>query len=882
MRIHRITLRNFRGVGDCTIEPRPVGVTIIEGDNEVGKSSLVEALDLLVNTKASAASRAVKAVQPAGRDVGAEVEAEIESGPYRFVYRKRWNKEKLTELTVLHPAREQLTGDDAHDRVQEILAATMDLQLWNALRVSQGGTLSQGSFGALREGSLGAALDVAAHGDLAGDSEESLWERITAERDRYWTTTFQKSKERKDLDVAIANEQEHLDHAEAQLKSLESDAEEVRSLGESVKSLEASLEQAEKDLDALSTRAKDARAILRNLEIASGKRLNASLELQLRQHEHDDRLEAARRVADARSALGQLEQTKTDGGPSLDEVAGEVDGTEARVRQAEDELSAAEDELKAATGSRGLLDDVVHLQQWTERCERAVKASSDLREAEKELMGRRVDSAALQALEEAHLAVVKAEAAEQGAGTLAIEALATVDIVVDGEPTSLEKGSELKSASADMQVEIPGVVRVQFQASSVGRGLAGGRLKAQSQLDDLLRSAGVADIVEARQSNQRRIDVEKDISFARRQIKENLNDLTLEDLEEKVSTVRESISARGIDPDLPDTDVSHAAAVAADEAVEKAEGALASARSRHREAVDAAAVARARADVVGAEIRGIEERISSARESLGELESALEESRSSRSDEQIAADLADATIALESATTEVEQLSAAASQADAEQIIALETNARGVVERLTANVADRRESLIRLQAKIDALGERGLADARDTAATSLTSLGSRRDRLDLRSDAARLLYETFLERRSEARSRYVEPLRDAITRLGRLVFGSDLEIELGDDLAVSSRTLSGSTLDFDQLSTGAREQIGILGRLACATLVDADEGVPVIFDDALGWTDSARLKSMGAAISVAGRHCQIIVLTCMTDRYASVGDAAVIRLPASR
>jgi hypothetical protein len=35
---------------------------------------------------------------------------------------------------------------------------------------------------------------------------------------------------------------------------------------------------------------------------------------------------------------------------------------------------------------------------------------------------------------------------------------------------------------------------------------------------------------------------------------------------------------------------------------------------------------------------------------------------------------------------------------------------------------------------------------------------------------------------------------------------------------------------------------------------------------------------MGAAISKAGRSCQIIVLTCTPGRYASVGDASVVQL----
>jgi hypothetical protein len=36
---------------------------------------------------------------------------------------------------------------------------------------------------------------------------------------------------------------------------------------------------------------------------------------------------------------------------------------------------------------------------------------------------------------------------------------------------------------------------------------------------------------------------------------------------------------------------------------------------------------------------------------------------------------------------------------------------------------------------------------------------------------------------------------------------------------------------------------------------------------------------MGAAIGVAARNCQVIVLTCTPERYSAVGNARVVRLP---
>ena len=44
MRLQRIAIRNFRGVDSSEVTFATEGVTIVEGDNETGKTSLAERL----------------------------------------------------------------------------------------------------------------------------------------------------------------------------------------------------------------------------------------------------------------------------------------------------------------------------------------------------------------------------------------------------------------------------------------------------------------------------------------------------------------------------------------------------------------------------------------------------------------------------------------------------------------------------------------------------------------------------------------------------------------------------------------------------------------------------------------------------------------------
>ena len=67
----------YRGVDSREIE-FGTGVTIVEGPNEAGKTSLIEALYTLIKELDSSGKQAIKAVKPVDRDVGSTVEAEIE------------------------------------------------------------------------------------------------------------------------------------------------------------------------------------------------------------------------------------------------------------------------------------------------------------------------------------------------------------------------------------------------------------------------------------------------------------------------------------------------------------------------------------------------------------------------------------------------------------------------------------------------------------------------------------------------------------------------------------------------------------------------------------------------------------------------------------
>ena len=188
MKLHRLVLKNYRGIEHREIDFPDHGVVVVSGANEIGKSSMVEALDLLLESRDRSTKKEVKQVKPTHADVGSEVTAEISTGPYRFVYHKRFHKKCETQLTVLEPRREQHSGDEAHDRVQAMLAETVDTELWRAQRVLQSASTDAVNLSGCD--ALTRALDVAA-GDAAALSgtEPLLIDRIDTEYARYFTPT---------------------------------------------------------------------------------------------------------------------------------------------------------------------------------------------------------------------------------------------------------------------------------------------------------------------------------------------------------------------------------------------------------------------------------------------------------------------------------------------------------------------------------------------------------------------------------------------------------------------------------------------------------------------------------------------------------------------
>ena len=857
MRIHRITLRNYRGTVERTLEFRD-GVTVVEGRNEVGKSTLVEALRHLRLHKASTSRKEVRDTQPVGRDVGPEAEVELSTGEYHLTYCKRWLKGKKTELNITAPHPEKLSGDDAHERFLQVVAETTDDGLFEALEVAQGNSLGQANLARLP--ALRRALDGV--GPSTGE-HDALLEAVEKEYLRYFTPTGKPTGD-------YAQGQKDLEALTEKARLLEAASQEIDSLTEKHEKAVAArdakgkrLEQARQQetefveesrlLDELRQRVERAAA-----RVAEANAARETAERLARERE-DAKVQARELDATLAETLTGIERTRQRASSTQDALASRAE----EARKAEEEEGALRARLREIDNRVRQARDVAELEALKERLERLTEAERRLHEAATALNANTINDETCRMLEKLEVtARITRETWETRAARVAV----AHTTLLDGE--ALEPGTHGPiPAKAPVVVEIPGHARITVSPGDGTDDVERRAREAENALAEALASHGIPNVAAARVMAGENDRAGREWEAASETIRMILGDENDAELRARAGVLAESVGDV-VAGELAGAEEERSGIAAAVEAAGDrtlgARVALESARVTHQGA---------REDLIReeAELRSLEVRRDDAA-------ARLEAARAGVPDDKIGAAVTEAVAALEKCVAEKDAVDEELELADAAGLEARLGNARAVVTRLTKECGDLDEELTRLSALLDDRLAGDTYDRLSEVRARLEQAEARQASRQRAADAVDLLRETLNRHRAEAQLRYVAPFRERIESLGRLVFGPDLAVEVTPELNIASRTLAGETVPFQSLSSGAREQLSLLGRLACAQLVQPGEGVPLIIDDALGFADPARLARLGVVLNRVGDGVQTIVLTCQPERFDQIGGAHVIRL----
>lgn len=880
MRIHRITVRNFRGIEERTVDFAANGVTVLEGENEVGKSSMIEALFLLLEVADSSQAAQVKSVRPVHTGRNPEVAAEISASDYQFVYEKCYGSTagaRFTRLTISKPRHEQLEGTAAHDRVAGILRNCVDEALWKALRLQQGVELKQEQ---LRDSSsLGAALDAAAGGAKGGDREDNLYTRVTEEYERFYTAKTGKQKSSvEDPVLAAARASEALDDLARQKRSLEWDSERCESLalqfaamGPKESEQRALVAQSENEWKRIEREQQEVENLRLKSELAETAALAAQQSWATRQNMQAN-------VDKARAAVDTLQGEQARAAPGAEAVTASLTEAAGRLKVAREILDAAQAAQALRTRDEHHLRDQLDVLMFGERLHRVAEAQAVVREAEAFLDGILPDEEAVQQIEKAQAEVLQASTRlEGGSPAIRVTALTDFTLGIDGEVRQLGSDDRLDlTAPQPLTLRIGDVAEVAIAGSKNAADLQEALAVAARHLERLCLAVGARDVSDARALLNRREREEERRSNAKKALEESLRDLTPDLLVEKLARTQARVAeysvARESDFALP-SDLTDAKYLR-----EKADQELEAARAAVDEAASAHSRLQGEATERGTQSVALTLRLESAGDALTQALAVLAEARAGQPDGELEARAVQAKAKGRDASAEHEEAAARLRASDPETAKSLFENEREVLRRIAKESHKLALELADLRGTLRQRGEEGLADRLELARAESMRLQYAADAVRRRADAAKFLFDTLSRRRDESRRAYMKPFKDKIDSLGRVVFGSSFSVELRESLQVEKRTFNGVTLEFEKLSTGAKEQIGVIARLACASIVSAQGGVPLILDDALGWSDASRLRRLGAAFEVASRDCQVIVLTCQPDRYRHIGSAKVVPL----
>jgi len=876
MRFIRLRLANYRGVTTTQVNFAPSGITLVQGPNETGKTSLGEAIGLLFDFPDSSKHRAVEAIRPVHRDEGPEIELQAESGPYAFSYFKRFHKKPETKLTITRPKPENYTGREAHERAEAILRETLDIDLWKALTIQQGDAIQQPVLA--NQTSLSAALDKVAGGRPADPQEEGLFDRVREEYSRYYTERGAERKELAESRKAQTDAQAEVARIEQAIRDLEQDIDRAAALQRELGQLRRKEEELAKEV-ASHTASLEEIGTLESALSATRLKLEAarrSEEMARRDKETRQGLIAA--VAKATKEHQDIEES---GAMSLSALTqadeelkkGQTAGKEAdRRRKDADALSA----LRRADFD--YYNNKLHLDQLRERKERIDQARKNAEHAEDVLAQNKVDNRALEAIQAAERAFLTANAQlETGAPSVLLRGLADCRLSVDDAEIRLGIGEVRTISVADRsKLTIPGMLDVEITAGSSTERLSRKVEEARRLLDNACTAAGVADPDEARKAFEERREALRRLETKRQVEKESLRDLTYEQIERKV---------HGLQRGVPDYIAKRVPEPAICPDLDSAKKEWAKAESVQREANSAWEAAREALDAARSIREGLNTKHQEARVQLGllakELTHArenLEKARKGVPDDALQLTLAEAVRLVAAEEANVVSAEGLLKAKNPERVKALAETAKGSLQTTQTRRTAAQTELTEVQTRLKIHGEEGLHEKLHMAQSHLERVSHENSSLFQRAAIAKVLFECMRDERDKARRAYVAPLKEKIEGLGRLVFDETFQVDINENLQIASRTSNGVTVPFDSLSGGTKEQLSLIFRLACSMIVAKDGGTPVVLDDALGYTDPERLRLMGAVLAKAAKACQIVIFTCIPDRYGNVGEASVVSL----
>lgn len=860
------------------------GLNVIVGPNEMGKSTLLDALRAALFEKYSSKAQPITALQNDRNQAAPVVELAFEVGEGTYRIRKRFVKKPYAHLFC--PDGRKLEGDEAEDTLRDLLgfdepgksgAKPETLGMWNVLWVQQGQ-----SFGALN-------LPDSARSNLHSALESEVGEVLGGKRGRALPDAV--DKQLSELVTKTGRPRGVYKERIDEIESLHSELEGLRTRRSDLSTTLDNLEAAQETLARISLGEYDqtdkenlGAARARHADLAKlESRIDAALiEIELKKRNLE---QAQQALAVRRDLKKQIEAE----GEALEAAKKKLD----EVRQSEQDLRRQVEKLRNDTRrAENAVNEADNAVSQARRVLNAVQRESRIRE----LQGR---------YDKAHAAEKKQRAALQGVAAIlvtdenievirnAAKILETARARLSASATlvSFDVGSDQLSRievdgaalAADQTavevvdatiITVPDYGRITVQPAIKHRDKLIEQQRAASQtLKAALEDCGVKSVELAEEQLAKREKLLRDAELAKQEAE--LHAPATDDYAAGAEPLADHIAGlkKILEAELADLGIDGLPTE------KEAEKALISAQDDAQESRDT--LSTARAGLVGpedeisriqTELGGVKTRYEDGKERLQRQKSDLTETDKQTSDDDLDAAV---TAARKALTDQEKVVYSLEEQREGETLPQLDAR----ISRLEKALQDRRdkrtglkENIAGFRSHIEALEGAGLDEAIQQQERELELAEEQLRRYEREVTVLSLLSTTLRSAETDAKERYLSPVLKRVRPYLQLLFPG-AEITIDENLhIVGVVRQDGYEESFQHLSMGTQEQIAVLVRLAFAEmLVEQGHPATVVLDDALVFSDDQRMDRMFDILNMVGQQVQIIVLTCREQLFEGVG-----------
>jgi uncharacterized protein YhaN len=863
MKLRSLALNQFKKfTSPVRLDDIGDGLNVLVGPNEMGKSTLLDALRAVLFEKYSSKAQPVTALLNDRNEAGPVVELafEMDAGPYRIM--KRFIKKPYARLSC--PDGRTLEGDAAEDELRGLLgfdepgktgAKPETLGMWNVLWVQQGQ-----SFGALG-GRRGRALPQII--------EKQLGELVTNSgrpRAAYKDAIDRREALQADL-TDLRTRRGELSHTLDDLEQAEDTLSRL-SGGDGDKADQA-------ELDSARTRHSQLAALEARVQAAA-----TELELKERNLEQAEQAQAARRklrediAADAR-AVNVARERLDEVSKQEKEARTSYDASQQAVRAAEAAIPKADASVMLSRRILAAVERDARIHALQDQCQKAQKAEKRQHEAQQAAAAILMTD---KAVEQIRAAAKTAETVSGRLGAAAttitfdMGAQSLAGIEIDGKPLRGERPAV--HAVEPTSITIPDRGRIIVDPAIKDRDkLIAQQRDTIAQLKAALDSAGATSVPDAEDQYAKRQALLQEAVLARQEAA--LHAPATDDYEAGAQPLADYIEG------LSKVLAAEKNQLGLQElpAKQQAQTALSDAEQNAGQARHDADTARAQLagpaetlDLLKTEFTTVKTRHDDAAARLSTLQEECRRAEEARPDAKLHAAIEAGRVAL---TAQQQAVADLEGQRTDETLPLLAAR----IERLDKAIRDRREKreslkvkIAGLKSRIEALEGAGLDEAIEQKDRERQRCDEECAHFEREAAVLTLLLSTLRAAEHDAKERYLSPVLKRVQPYLQLLFpGAELAIDENLHITGVLRE-AGYEEAYHHLSMGTQEQIAVLVRLAFAEmLIEQGHPATVILDDALVFSDDRRMSRMFDILNVAGRNVQIIILTCREQLFEGLG-----------